>query len=179
MSVRRAGLAFWGLAGAMVAVYLAIVLWSLPEISAAAGGLVPFDLRPAGYSAAEARAFLGALSTEGRALYLGRQAALDLVYPALLAAVLVLAFRHLAASWGPAWRAVLVALPLAGAGFDYLENLRVRRLLIAGPAEATDAMIAAASLATVIKSVLSSLAFAALVVALAVQVLGRRRGGDE
>lgn len=62
---------------------------TLPKISAAAEGLLPFDLRATGYSEAEAQAFLTALSPEGRALYQGTQHRLDTLYPPLLALVLI------------------------------------------------------------------------------------------
>jgi hypothetical protein len=47
-------LMFWALFSATLMVYGTMILWSLPTISAAAGGLVPFDMRPSGYDYAEA-----------------------------------------------------------------------------------------------------------------------------
>jgi len=150
----------------MLAVYLAIVLWALPAISRGAGGLVPFDLRPTGYSAEAARTFLAALTPQGRALYLGPQKWLDMAYPALLAAVLALAFWHLISPRLQLLRVGLVSISVAAAGFDYLENIRVRLLLLASPDAVTDAMAQAASFATVMKSALASVAFMALLVVL-------------
>ncbi len=65
------GRAFWVLFAAMMTVYLVMVLKTLPEIAASADGLKAFDVRPAGYSESQARAFLTALSDDGRALYWG------------------------------------------------------------------------------------------------------------
>jgi hypothetical protein len=56
---------FWLVVAATLGVYLVMVLWSIPRISAEAGGLPVFDLRPGGYTFEEARAFLAALSPEG------------------------------------------------------------------------------------------------------------------
>lgn len=165
---------FWSLFVLAMAVYLAMILWTLPAIMRAAGGLAPFDLRPGGYSVDEARAFLDALGADGRATYLGPQALLDLVYPALLAATLIVGFRLLLrrpALWIPAG-----LLAVAASGFDWLENLRVRGLLTADMPG--DAAILGASFATVAKSVLSSVAFAALLLAGSFRLwVWRRRGG--
>ena len=57
MSLKRA---FWVVFAAMVLVYCAMVLWSLPIIMKDANGLMPFDLRPGGYTTEDARAFLAA-----------------------------------------------------------------------------------------------------------------------
>ncbi len=156
---------FWLLVAVTLAIYLAMVLWTLPGIAADAGGLLPFDLRPLGYAPSEARAFLEALGADGRALYLGPQKWLDTVYPALLATVLALALRHFLASDRPGLRAALTALPVVASGFDYLENVRVRQLLLADAPG--DAMIEAASFATQAKSLLATLAMLALVALLA------------
>ncbi|RMF41238.1 MAG: hypothetical protein D6754_01455, partial [Alphaproteobacteria bacterium] len=92
----RPRLLFWALVLATGAVYLAMVLWSLPRITEATGGLMPFDLRPTGYSLAEARAFLAALDPATTRFYLDVQHSLDLIFPALLGATLILAFIALA-----------------------------------------------------------------------------------
>src|SRR5690606_10435843 len=61
----------------------------LGRVSAACGGLAPFDVR-AGWDAADARAMLEACGEAGRAAYVQQQL-LDLVYPAAVGAVLLLA----------------------------------------------------------------------------------------
>ena len=70
---------------ATLAVYFVMIVWSLPKIASAAGGAMPFDLRPWGYTPNEAEAFLVALSSEGRAFYTDVQLRLDTLYPPLLA----------------------------------------------------------------------------------------------
>jgi hypothetical protein len=56
---------FWTLFAITIAVYLTMVLWSLPHLREMAGGLAAFDLRPTGYSPAEAKAVVSALGTAG------------------------------------------------------------------------------------------------------------------
>ncbi|MFT4514143.1 MAG: hypothetical protein ACI91B_002851 [Planctomycetota bacterium] len=93
----RLQITFWVLFMLAMAVYAAMVSWALPTVSAAAGGLAVFDLRPSvfdlrptGYSLVEAKQFLAALTPEGRAFYLQVQQPLDLFYPPLITATLFL-----------------------------------------------------------------------------------------
>lgn len=161
---------FWGLLALTLGVYLVMVGWSLPKIAGMAGGLAPFDMRPLGYGAAEARAFLAALGDEGRGFYLDVQQRLDMAYPGLLAMVLVWALARLYRGL-PAL--ALQALAVLGSAADYLENHAVAALLRQGTA-ASDAMIAAASRWTVLKSGADTLVFAAILIGLA--AAWRRRG---
>ena len=56
---------YWIVFAVTLAVYGTMLAWSLPTVAASAEGLMPFDMRPGGYSFAEAEAFLAALSAEG------------------------------------------------------------------------------------------------------------------
>ena len=160
----RTRVAYWAVFAAALAVYGVMVGWTLPAISRDAAGLAPFDMRPMGYSVAEARAFLAALGAEGRALYLGPQHALDLVYPALLAGVLIGAVRGLIGPLGLRWGLGLLAL--GGMAADYLENTRVGAMLRHDRA-VSDAMIMAASHATQAKAGLTSVVMLAVCAGLA------------
>lgn len=146
--------AYWVSVLAALAVYAAMVFWTLPTIAHEAGGLVPFDLRPLGYTEAEARAFLAALGAEGHAIYSGPQRILDLLYPALLGISLAGPVLWLVAS--RPLRAVFTCVIVAAVASDYLENYFVARLL-AG--EISGGAIASASYATMVKSGLDSIAF--------------------
>lgn len=161
---------FWVLLALMAGVYCMMLFWTLPRLKVLSGGLLPFDLRPSGYTLAEALALLAAMGTEGRAYYLSVQQQLDSAYPVLYAVVMVLAFRALAPLW---WGRALGVLALAGAGFDYLENARVAVMLRQAPEAVTEAMVAAASQATVLKSVTVTVALVVLSVLLA-RAGGRR-----
>jgi len=152
-------IAYWTLFAVTMAIYAAMVAGTLPAIARDAAGLLPFDLRPRGYSVAEARAFLAALGDRGRDLYLGPQHWLDLVYPALLVLVLIGAVRALIR---PLWLQIpLCLLAIGGMVADYLENARVEVLLsLRGPLP--DALIEAASRATQVKAGLSALVMLAI-----------------
>lgn len=164
MSLSRSWVAYWALFAATLAVYGAMVGWTLPAISRDAAGLAPFDLRPMGYTPAEARAFLAVLGDEGRALYLGAQHWLDLFYPVMLALVLIGAVRALI---GPlSLQFVLCLLALGGMAGDYLENARVAIMLSPGGA-VPDGLIEAASRASQLKAGLTALVMLAVCAGLA------------
>lgn len=163
---------FWVLLAVSLALYLVIVLWSMPLITAEAGGQVPFDMRPMGYDLEEARSFVTALSDRGREFYLGTQHLLDWLYPALLGATFALGFSLLfrgALLWP------LIALSVCVVGFDWLENLAVADLLRADPAALDVDQVAAAGRWSVLKSVATTSAWFVLLAGAVAALLRRRR----
>ncbi|CUH82485.1 hypothetical protein [Tropicibacter naphthalenivorans] len=160
--------AYAALSAAVLGLYLVMVLWTLPAIKDAAGGLAPFDLRPFGYSVAEARAFAETLSDYGRALYLGPQHRLDTLFPALLVVwscwtLLKLLPRRVAvALWA------VVVLGMIG---DYGENISVTSLLT----QFDEATAQAASRFTIVKSMASTLVYTVMIGALIALGLKRLR----
>jgi hypothetical protein len=159
----------WGLVALTLAVYGTMLGWSLPTVSAAAGGLAPFDMRPGGYGFAEAQAFLVALTAAGAEFYRNVQQRLDLVYPGLMALTLGLAIATAAPKAIGRWR--WLALPLAAsvALFDYLENHAIANMLDAGAAALTPELVETASRWTVLKSAATTAAMVILLVLLLVK----------
>lgn len=130
--------------------YGLIVFVTAPEVSRYAGGLPLFDLRPLGYSAAEADSLLSALGPAGRAAYASRQLPLDFFYPSLFGLGFFLLFR----AWlepGRRYRRLALAWPLLAGGFDLLENSAILALLKTYPAVPSGLVIIASS-STLIKS---------------------------
>lgn len=169
---------FWLVVAITLAVYGVMIFWSIPKISAQAGGLAVFDMRPGGYSFDEARAFLAALSPEGTAFYTDVQHRLDTAYPALLALMLAWSILRLTpASWG-LWRWLLAATALPGMAFDYWENLNVSEMLKLGADGITPRMVEAASLHSQAKAAASSISMTIVLVLLCTWVYRRfrRRG---
>lgn len=138
----------WGflvLFAVAMGVYATMLIWSLPHLTALAGGLMPFDLRLGGYDAETARALLVALGEEGRDFYLNVQHRLDFAYPPLIGAVLYFAIAAmLPRRWG-FWRYIVALVAVPVFAFDALENAAVGDMLVAGPDAVTDTMIATAS----------------------------------
>lgn len=149
----------WALPVVTAATYAVLVLWFGPQVQQGAGGLLPFDLRPLGYDAAAARAFLTALSPEARDLYLGAVRINDSLFPVLFTLTLCLPLRGLPAAW---------FLPALGYGLaDLAENQAVAALLRTGPL-VDDGSIAWASGLTMAK-------FALVALAILVALAGLRR----
>lgn len=164
-------LLYLALAAITLAVWALMVGVTGPAIETAAGGRALFDARLTGYGLEEAQAFLTRLNPAGRDMYLEAQHRLDTIFPPLFALFLVWSFTVLL----PRLPAVVMAVvAMAGAGVDLVENARVAALLTAP--QVTEAMVAAASQATVAKWVLDGLALAVFAGAVGISALRRLRG---
>jgi len=145
---------YWAIVAVTFGFYTVMMLGTLPRIAADAGSPA-LDLRLSGYSADAARAFLGALSDEGRALYLNVQRRLDTVYPVLLCVI---------ACWSIVWATrgvarwvtvLLIVSSVLGMLCDLTENARIAAMLRLPPGAVTDAQIAQASILTQAKALLT------------------------
>ena len=161
---------FWGLFGLTLSVYGTMLGWSLPTISTAAGGLVPFDMRPGGYGFDEAHAFLSALSADGKAFYIAVQQKLDFAYPALIALTLFFSIAATATQFLGRWRWVPAVLVVPVAIFDYLENHAIALMLGAGAVGLSPDLVVKASQWTVLKSTMTAAAMIVLLAFLVLQV---------
>ncbi len=157
----RSKIAFWFSFFLAQALYVVIVLWSIPQIATSAGGLPPFDMQPLGYSFEATQTFLSTLSKAGRDFYLSTQHLLDTAYPAALGLMFVFGFSVLFRGW---FRWALCGVALAAVGFDYLENAAVAGLLLAGVEGVTREMVSLASQWTILKSICTTLCYLALVI---------------
>ena len=144
------------------AIWAVMVFWTLAYLRRTAGGLEPFDLRPFGYTPAEARALLYALSSIGRTYYADVQLQFDTAYPAVYALSRGLLLFWVTAPGRTATRPLpllarlgLLLLPLATAWFDYFENEGIAAMLAAGP-QAGDELIERTSFWTRAKSLADS-----------------------
>jgi len=151
------------------AVYLAMVLLTLPHLQALAGGMAPFDMLPTGYDMPYAMRFLDAIGAEGRAYYLGRQIPLDLVYPGLFAVSWALLWLWLLAKAGrtPAVLRNVGWLPVLAGIADYAENGLVATMLTRFP-DLPAGLVKTASAMTMVKSAATALFFVCLAILLIV-----------
>jgi hypothetical protein len=165
--------AFWFILAALVASWLGMNLWSAPRIEEMAGGLRLLDMRFTGYAYEDARAFIAAIGDPGRALYLGPQLWMDMVYPPLLGAVLFLSYRWLF----PGWPGLIIGtVSLSSVVVDYLENAALAAMLRAGPDAMTPEMADAASSWTTMKWSFAALGLVTLVIGLALRFRRSRSG---
>jgi hypothetical protein len=162
------------------------VLWAvmffgtLAHLQALAGGAAPFDIRPLGYSYEQARAFLEAIGEPGRAYYLRPQLVLDAIYPPFYAVSRALALWWLTMPGrlydGAApqrWRWTLVAMPIAMAIFDSVENICIAKMLGSWP-DLSPGLVQVSSLATRVKF-LAGMFTEILMIGLAIPALLRWR----
>lgn len=116
-----------------IAVYSQMITTTLPRLEAVSG-LIPFDMRPLGYSVDEAMQLLDALGAPGRSYYLTHQLPLDMAYPALLAVTLVSMLCWLGMR---VQRPVLlrfgIIISVLAAGLDYAENLGIIGMILHWP----------------------------------------------
>jgi len=165
-------LLFWSVA---MLVYILMVFGSLADIERIAG-VRAFDMRPTGYSFADALALNSALGEEGRRVYLTVQIPLDTVYPALLAISSASSLCWLSQSFCSTarWYRAVAAVAYFAAIADYAENGLIVWMLKAGLG-VPQALVSAASFATVSKSILSTVVFTTLLIALAEFAMRRIR----
>ncbi len=163
---------YWVIFTATGVVYGIMIFSTLPAISEGAAGLMPFDMRPFGYTSTEAQAFLDALTEEARAAYLGPQRRLDSVFPALFGLSLIGAYIVLIPRRDLRRGLILVAIGAVAA--DYVENARVA-LMLSHDGVVPGAVVSAASQATVIKSILNAIATLSFLAALGLAVMAKRK----
>ncbi len=148
--------------GVLVAVLLAAsgLLWAvmffgpLAQLARLAGGVTPFDIRPWGYSYAEAHVFLDAIGEQGRRYYASPELILDAFYPPLYAVSRGLALwwltmpgRVLEAPLPMKIRSALIAVPILMASLDVIENGCIATMLWTWP-ELSKGVVEVSSLAT-------------------------------
>ncbi len=75
-----------------MAVYLLMLLVTIPSVQSYAPNTALFDLSPSGYSHSQALSLLESLGHDGRSAYLFPQLAIDFIYPGLFAICFSLMF---------------------------------------------------------------------------------------
>jgi len=141
-------------------VYLTILLYSIPKVVTSAPEMKLFDVSPSGYTTEYAISLLNAIGPEGRDLYLSLQLPLDFIYPGLFIISYSLLFAwFLKKNYGLESKVFYVLyIPILAGLFDYAENVLIIMMLKAYP-NLGSGVVAAASLATIIKSILTSIFF--------------------
>lgn len=157
---------------AATCIYLVMINITLEYIEALTG-LLPFDMRPGGYSPEEAGTLLNALGADGNRYYLTRQIPLDLIYPALMALTLVSILKWLEAKHVARMLTKIgVWLSIGAAAADYLENAGIVMMIFNWP-EPSIYLVHAASIASIAKSGLTTLAVLSVIIGLIVGAYGK------
>lgn len=118
-----------------MAVYLTILFYSIPAVSAFAPELPIFDLSPLGYSFTYANDLLDTLGSEGRNLYLSIQLPLDFIYPGLFSITYSLLLVWLfGKTFNEDSKIFYFALaPFLAGVFDYAENIFIIKMVNSFP----------------------------------------------
>jgi len=163
-----------------MAVYLTMLFYSIPAVTAFAPQLPIFDLSPFGYSFNYAIELLDTLGVEGRNLYLSTQLPLDFIYPGLFSITYSLLLVWLFSKTFNKNSKIyyLAFVPFLAGIFDYVENVFIIKMINSFP-DLQIATVKVASLFTLLKSSFTMLFFVLLIVGFALllkqKVLSNRK----
>lgn len=149
------------------AVYVYMLLVSIPKVIGFSGGLKIPDMMPTGYEPEYIIPLLEKLGEQGRNVYLYQQIPVDLCYPFLFGITYCMTILYLLQKLQKLNHETfyLCLLPVMGGIFDYLENFGIIQMLSSFP-EISIAFIKLSAFFTVFKSMLSSISFVVIIVLL-------------
>jgi len=158
-------------------VYITMLSFSIPAVTAFAPELPIFDLSPFGYSLSYANELLSMLGTEGRNLYLSTQIPIDFIYPGLFSITCSLILIWL---YGKRFNAnskihYFALIPFLAGIFDYVENIFIIKMITSFP-ELETATVKIASTFTILKSSFTVFFFILLIVGFI--LLFKKKDGD-
>ena len=146
-------------------VYVVMLSYSIPTVSAFAPEFPLFDLSPLGYSFSYASELLNSLGVDGRNLYLYTQLPLDFIYPGLFSVTYSLMLVWLCSKLFNKNSKVyyLALVPFLAGVFDYIENIYIVKMINSFP-DLQVTTVKTASLFTVLKSSFTLFFFTLLIV---------------
>ena len=149
-------------------VYIAMLSYSIPVVSAFSPELPIFDLSPLGYSLNYASELLNSLGVEGRNLYLSTQLPLDFIYPGLFSITYSLLLVWL---FGKTFNVnskiyYFALVPFLAGIFDYVENVFIIKMINTFP-DLQVTTVKIASTFTILKSSFTMFFFVLLIIGFA------------
>jgi hypothetical protein len=139
-----------------ISLYMTILFYTIPSVTARAPEMRLFDMSPGGYSQTDAESLLAAIGPEGRNTYLKLQLPVDFVYPGFFAVTctmtLVWLFRQRFGSGSKVF--LLAPVPAAAGFFDYMENFGILLMLRSYP-DLSPWLVRIASNFSILKSALT------------------------
>lgn len=148
-------------------VYVVMLTYSIPAVSAFAPEFPLFDLSPTGYSLSYASELLNSLGEDGRHLYLFTQLPLDFIYPALFSITYSLMLVWLCGKLFNKNSKIyyFLLVPFLAGIFDYIENIFIIRMINSFP-DIQEITVKVASTFTILKSSFTMVFFVLLIVGL-------------
>jgi len=152
-----------------MAVYLLMLLVTIPRVQSYVPDTALFDLSPTGYTHSQALTLLESLGHDGRNAYLFPQLALDFVYPGLFAICfsLMLIWVYSNRVRSDSKFLYLAMLPVLGGVSDYAENILIIRMITTFP-DVSNGLVSVASGFTLLKSAFSTASFLLLIIGFAI-----------
>jgi hypothetical protein len=134
-------------------VYVAMLSYSIPAVSAFAPEFPLFDLSPLGYSFTYASELLSSLGADGRNLYLSIQLPLDFIYPGLFSVTYSLMLVWLCSKLFKKNSKIYYfsLVPFLAGIFDYAENIYIIKMINSFP-DLQVTTVKTASMLTILKS---------------------------
>jgi hypothetical protein len=134
-------------------VYVAMLSYSIPAVSAFAPEFPLFDLSPLGYSFTYASELLSSLGADGRNLYLSIQLPLDFIYPGLFSVTYSLMLVWLCSKLFKKNSKIYYfsLVPFLAGIFDYAENIYIIKMINSFP-DLQVTTVKIASMLTILKS---------------------------
>ncbi|RMG32798.1 MAG: hypothetical protein D6732_12950 [Methanobacteriota archaeon] len=153
-------------------VYLVIVLYTIPAVTAQAPDLKLFDMSPGGYSAEYASQLLKAIGPTGRKVYLNLQLPIDFIYPGLFAVTYTLMLIWL---FGKRFNIksklfFLTLIPAFAGLFDYFENIGIILMLRSFP-KLSVTLVQVTSWFSITKSILTIATYILLLIGLVMLIV--------
>jgi len=148
-------------------IYILMLTITIPKVVAYANGKRLLDMMPTGYDLDYVKALFNALGPQGRDTYIYRQLPVDMVYPLLFGVSYCLVFAYFLKKLKKFHSKLFYfcLLPLFAGVADYLENIGILNLLANYPNLTSD-MVRTVSVFSLAKSVITTLYFMILLVAL-------------
>lgn len=152
-----------------MAVYLFMLLVTIPYVMSFSGGMKLLDMMPSGYDADYVSTLMIALGEQGRHAYLLYQIPFDMIYPGFFAVTWCLIFAWFLRKANRLHSSLFYIsyIPVSAAIFDYLENFGIIAIISKWP-ESPVLLSDASNIFSVLKSFLTTIYFVSLIVLLIV-----------
>ncbi|MGY5453056.1 hypothetical protein ACVFI8_19265 [Agarivorans sp. MS3-6] len=162
-----------------MSVYISMLVYSIPAVSAYSPGMALFDLSPSGYSYTYANDLLSSLGEEGRHLYLSVQLPLDFIYPGLFSITYSLLLVWIIGKTQAENSKIryFALVPFMAGVFDYLENIFIIKMISSFP-DLQVSSVKIASAFTLLKSSFTMAFFVLLIAGFAVLLKQKLSASD-
>jgi hypothetical protein len=154
------------------AVYVFMLMVTIPGVLAYSNGMKILDMMPSGFTPEYVMELLETLGEEGREFYLFRQIPMDMIYPLLFGITycLLIGFFLKVLQKSNTKLIYLSIFPLVAGFFDYCENIGIIMLLKNWP-DFSEILAQTTNIFALIKSAASTITFSLLIILLIIVII--------